>query len=712
MAFLVATKEEFLNSGIEQFDFIMVTGDAYVDHPSFGSTIIARVLESHGFSVGIISQPKWDTLEDFTRYGEPRLGFLVTAGNIDSMVNHYSVSKNRRKKDYYSPNGEMGLRPDRATIVYGNKIREAYKDTNIILGGVEASLRRLSHYDYWDNKVRRSILLDSSADILVYGMGENQIVAIAEALDGGIPASEINFIDGTVYKTKHIDEVYDYILLPEFNKTKSEKKTYNESFKIQHQNSEYLISKRLVEPYGNVYVVQNQPTAPLTTQQFDQVYALPYERDFHPMYEEKGGIPAIEEVKFSIIANRGCFGSCSFCALTFHQGRIMSARSERSILAEAEKITWDKDFKGYIHDVGGPTANFRKPACDKQLKEGQGVCPNKKCMFPKPCAKLNVDHKEYLRILRKIRELPRVKKVFVRSGIRYDYMLADKDDTFFKELCEYHVSGQLKVAPEHISDKVLAKMGKPPREVYEQFTRKYQNINNRLGKEQYVVPYLMSSHPASDLDASIELALYLKSLGHTPEQVQDFYPTPGTLSTCIYHTGVDPFTNEEVYVPRAKQDKAMQRALMQYRLPQNYELVYKALKQAGRDDLIGFDEKCLIRPRNIQRKINEKYNDKNSNKNSNNKNSSDKNSSNKSNNNKNSSNGKSQGQSSKSGSKTGNKDNNSNNNNKSYGNKGKSQASKSQGGKSKNSQNFDTKSNNSQSRKGKTIRSVHKKKGK
>ncbi len=695
MAFLVATKEEFINSGIEQFDFIMVTGDAYVDHPSFGSTIIARVVENAGFTVGIISQPKWDTLEDITRYGEPRLGFLVTGGNIDSMVNHYSVSKNRRKKDYYSPNGEMDLRPDRATIVYGNKIREAYKDTNIIIGGVEASLRRLSHYDYWDNKVRRSILLDSSADILVYGMGENQIVAIVEALDSGIPASEINFIDGTVYKTKNIDEVYDYLLLPDYNKVKSEKKAYNESFKKQYQNSEYLVSKRLVEPYGSVYVVQNPPTAPLTTQQFDSVYALPYERDFHPMYEDKGGIPAIEEVKFSIIANRGCFGSCNFCALTFHQGRIMSSRSERSILSEAEKITWDKDFKGYIHDVGGPTANFRKPACKKQLKEGQGVCVNKKCMYPNPCSQLEVDHKEYMRILRKIREMPRVKKVFVRSGIRYDYMLADKDDTFFRELCEHHVSGQLKVAPEHISDKVLAKMGKPSRDVYEKFTRKYYTISKKFGKEQYVVPYLMSSHPGSDLDASIELALYLKDLGHTPEQVQDFYPTPGTLSTCIYHTGVDPITGEEVYVPRAKTDKAMQRALMQYRLPQNYELVYKALKQAGRDDLIGFDEKCLIRPRNVQRKINEKF----SNGNPGSKSSSSK-AGNSGNGKPKTSGNNGSGKPKPSGNQGGNSSKGKNNSSKPQGkNSGKGQAvNKSNQGQSSNS------------RKGKTIRSINKKK--
>lgn len=682
MAFLIATKEDFKKSEINQFDFIMVTGDAYVDHPSFGASIIARVLESKGFSVGIIAQPKWNTTEDFTRYGEPKLGFLVTSGNIDSMVNHYSVSKNKRRKDFYSPNGEMGLRPDRATIVYGNKIREAYKNVNIILGGVEASLRRLSQYDYWDNKVRRSILLDSSADILVYGMGEKPIVEIAEALQSGIPASEINFVYGTVYKTKKLEEVYDYELLPEFNKTKSDKKIYNESFKTQYYNSEYMVSSRLVEPYGSVYVVQNPPQAPLTTQEFDSVYALPYERDFHPMYEEKGGIPAIEEVKFSIISNRGCFGSCSFCALTFHQGRIISSRSERSILAEAEKITWDKDFKGYIHDVGGPTANFRKPACKKQLKEGQGVCINKKCLFPEPCKQLQVDHKEYLQILRKIREMPRVKKVFVRSGIRYDYMLADKDDTFFKELCQHHVSGQLKVAPEHISDKVLAKMGKPKRDVYEKFTKKYYNISKKAGKEQYVVPYLMSSHPASDLDASIELALYLKGLGHTPEQVQDFYPTPGTLSTCIYHTGVDPLTNEEVYVPRQKQDKAMQRALMQYRLPQNYELVYRALKQAGRDDLIGFDENCLIRPRSVQRRINEKYNNKSTSKNGQTQ---DKNNSN--------------SKGSKCKSKTNIQSNSSN-------------FSKNSGQSKKNKDNSNNSGSNQQNRKGKTIRSVHKKKKK
>ncbi len=668
MAFLVATKEEFLNSGIEQFDFILVTGDAYVDHPSFGSAIIARVLENRGFSVGIIAQPKWDTLEDFMVYGEPKLGFLVSSGNIDSMVNHYSVSKNKRRKDFYSPNGEMDLRPDRATIVYSNKVREAYKDTNIIIGGIEASLRRLSHYDYWDNRVRRSVLLDSSADLLVYGMGENQIVEIAEALQSGIPASDITFVDGTVYKTKNIENVYDYLMLDEYTKVKSDKKAYNESFKTQYKNSEYMVSKRLVEPYGSVFVVQNPPTAPLTTKEFDAVYGLPYERDFHPMYNDKGGIPAIEEVKFSIISNRGCFGSCSFCALTFHQGRIMSSRSEMSIVSEAEKITWDKDFKGYIHDIGGPTANFRQPACKKQLKEGQGVCVDKKCMFPKPCSQLEVDHKAYTKILRKVRELPRVKKVFVRSGIRYDYMLADKDDTFFKELCEHHVSGQLKVAPEHISDKVLAKMGKPSRDVYEKFVEKYYRISDKVGKEQYIVPYLMSSHPASDLEASIELATYLKKLGHTPEQVQDFYPTPGTLSTCIYHTGVDPLTKEEVYVPRSKQDKAMQRALIQFKLPQNYDLVYRALKQAGRDDLIGFGENCLIRPRSVQKKYTENNGYK----------------------------GNTGGKGNKNSSST-NKGSKPKENGYKGGNKNSSKASK------------ETASANS--RKGKTIRKVHKKKG-
>ncbi len=490
----------------------------------------------------------------------------------------------------------MGLRPDRATIVYCQKIKELYKDVPIMIGGLEASLRRLSHYDYWDNSVRRSILLDSQADILMYGMGEHQIIELAESLDSGIPVNEITYVRGTVYKTKNINHIYDdYILLPEYRKSKTDKITYAESFLIQYQNTDAVTAKILIEPYGSEYVVQNKPSLPLSESEFDNSYALPYMRTYHPVYEKDGGIPAIEEVKFSIISNRGCFGNCNFCALAFHQGRVVQARSHSSIINEANKIVWEPDFKGYIHDVGGPTANFRFPACDKQLTKG--ACKEKQCLFPAACKNLKVDHKDYLNLLRKIREVPKVKKVFVRSGIRYDYLIYDKDDEFFKELCEYHISGQLKVAPEHISPRVLDKMGKPGRDVYEKFVKKYYEINGKIGKEQYLVPYLMSSHPGCDLKAAIELAEYLRDLGYMPEQVQDFYPTPGTLSTCMYHTEVDPRTMKKVYVPKSPHEKAMQRALIQYRLPKNYNLVYEALKKAGRGDLIGFDRHCLIRPK-------------------------------------------------------------------------------------------------------------------
>ena len=494
----------------------------------------------------------------------------------------------------------MGLRPDRATIVYCNKLREVYKKTPIIIGGIEASLRRLSHYDYWDNKVRRSILLDSGADLLLYGMGEHQIIEMADALDSGIPVEELTFLRGSVYKTKDISRAYDYIILPKYNEVKQDKMKYAESFLIQYQNTDAVIGKTLIEEYDEWTVVQNPPSPPLQTQELDKVYALQFERTYHPMYEEKGGIPAIEEVKFSLVSNRGCFGNCNFCALAFHQGRVVTARSHDSLVAEAEKITMDEKFKGYIHDVGGPTANFRKPACKKQLK--YGACRDKQCLWPTKCENLEVDHRDYVKLLRKIREIPRVKKVFIRSGIRYDYLIYDKDETFFQELCKYHVSGQLKVAPEHVSDKVLAKMGKPGGDVYQRFVKKYQEINQRLGMDQYLVPYLMSSHPGSDLQAAIELAEYLRDIHHMPEQVQDFYPTPGTLSTAMYYTGIDPRTKEKVYVPKTPHEKAMQRALMQYRLPQNYDLVYEALKLAHREDLIGFDSHCLIRPRQMGQK--------------------------------------------------------------------------------------------------------------
>lgn len=597
MDFLPVNKEDMKKRGWDELDFVYVSGDAYVDHPSFGAAIITRMLESHGYRVGIIPQPDWKSIESFKKLGKPKLAFLVSGGNIDSMVNHYSVAKKRRSRDLYSPGGEMGLRPDRATIVYCQKLREVYKDVPILIGGIEASLRRLSHYDYWDNKVRRSILLDSQADLLMYGMGEHQIVELAEALESGIDVKDITFVRGTVYKTKTLENIYDdYEQLPHFKETSKEKEIYAKSFLTQYRNTDAVSAKILVEPYNDCYVVQNKPSLPLSQSEFDSAYGLPYMRDYHYMYKEKGGIPAIEEVKFSIISNRGCFGSCNFCALAFHQGRVIQARSHQSILSEAEKITWEPEFKGYIHDVGGPTANFRFPACDKQLTKG--ACKDRQCLFPTACKNLKVDHKDYLSLLRKIRELPRVKKVFVRSGIRYDYLIYDKDETFFKELCQYHISGQLKVAPEHISPRVLEKMGKPGRDVYDRFTAKYFEINKKIGKEQYLVPYLMSSHPGSDLKAAVELAEYLRDLGYMPEQVQDFYPTPGTLSTCMFYTELDPRTMEKVYVPKTPHEKAMQRALMQYRKPNNYELVAEALKKAGRTDLIGFDKHCLIRPKN------------------------------------------------------------------------------------------------------------------
>ena len=596
MDFLPISKADMEKRGWKELDFVLVSGDAYVDHPSFGAAIISRLLESHGYKVGIIAQPDWKSTESFMRLGRPKLSFWVTGGNIDSMVNHYSVAKKRRKKDLYSPGGVSGLRPDRATIVYCQKIRQAYKDIPIMIGGLEASLRRLCHYDYWDDKLRRSVLLDSQADILMYGMGEHQIIELADSLKSGIAVNEITYVKGTVYKTKNLDNIYeDYIMLPSYNECRSSKRKYAESFLTQYKNTDSITAKMLIEPYSDCYVVQNRPSEPLTTGEFDNSYSLPYMRSYHPSYENLGGVPAIEEVKFSLISNRGCFGNCNFCALAFHQGRVVQARSHSSIINEAKKLIWDPDFKGYIHDVGGPTANFRAPACEKQLKSG--VCQNKQCLFPTACKNLKVDHKDYLALLKKLRELPKVKKVFVRSGIRYDYLIYDKDDSFFYELCENHISGQLKVAPEHISPKALDKMGKPSKEVYEKFVKKYYEINKKLGKNQYLVPYFMSSHPGCDLNAAIELALYLKDLGYMPEQVQDFYPTPGTLSTCMYYTELDPRDMTKVYVPKSPHEKAMQRALMQYRAPHNHALVEEALKKAGRTDLIGFDKHCLIKPK-------------------------------------------------------------------------------------------------------------------
>ena len=603
--FLPLCRKDMEERGWDEVDFVYVIGDAYVDHPSFGHAIISRVLESHGYRIGIISQPDWKDKNSITIYGKPRLGFLVTGGNMDSMVNHYSVSKKRRQTDAFTPGGIMGKRPDYATVVYCNLIRQVYKNVPVLIGGIEASLRRLGHYDYWSNKVKRSILLDSQADLLMYGMGERSVVEIADALNSGIPVENITFIDGTVYKTRELDSVYDALTLPSFDEIKTQKEAYAKSFYIQYCNTDPFSGKRLVEKYSDtLYVVQNPAAKPLSQTEMDDVYALPYQRNYHPSYEDAGGVPAIREVKFSLVSNRGCFGGCSFCALTFHQGRIIQTRSHESIIEEAKLLTQDKEFKGYIHDVGGPTANFRHTSCEKQLTKG--VCPNKQCLFPQPCKNLKVDHKDYLSLLRKLRDIPGVKKVFVRSGIRFDYVMADKDETFLRELCQYHVSGQLKVAPEHVADAVLKRMGKPENSVYRSFVERYQKINEKLGLKQYLVPYLMSSHPGSTLEEAVTLAEYLRDLGYMPEQVQDFYPTPSTISTCMYYTGLDPRTMEKVYVPVNPHEKAMQRALIQYRNPANYELVLEALKKTGRMDLVGFDKHCLIRPREAAKRIQEK----------------------------------------------------------------------------------------------------------
>ena len=596
MPFLPISQKDCKERGISQPDFVYVIGDAYVDHPSFGHAIISRVLESFGYTVAIISQPDWKDPESIAIFGEPRLAFLVSGGNMDSMVNHYFVSKKRRPTDAYTPGGVMGKRPDHAVVVYGNLIRRKYKKTPIILGGIEASLRRMAHYDYWSDSFKRSVLLDSGADLISYGMGEKSIVEIADALNSGIAIEDITFIKGTVYKARSTQQVVDGIVLPSYMKMNSDKAQYAKSFGIQYANTDPFSGKPLIEEYDhNVYVIQNPPAMPLSTTEMDDVYNLPYMRTYHPSYEKAGGVPAINEIKFSLISNRGCFGGCSFCALTFHQGRIVQVRSHESIINEAKKMIQDPEFKGYIHDEGGPTANFRAPACKKQLTKG--VCPNKQCLFPKPCVNLVADHKDYVSLLRKLRNLPCVKKVFVRSGIRFDYLLADKDDTFFHELLKHHVSGQLKVAPEHICDAVLSKMGKPENAVYEKFIRKYQKYNEKIGKKQYVVPYLMSSHPGSTLKEAIALAEYIRDLGYMPQQVQDFYPTPSTISTVMYYTGLDPRDGKKVYVVKNPHEKAMQRALIQYKSPENYALVKEALILAGREDLIGFGPKCLIPPR-------------------------------------------------------------------------------------------------------------------
>ena len=594
--FLPVCKQDMIDRGWEQLDFVLVTGDAYVDHHSFGTAIISRVLEAAGYKVGIIAQPNWKNTDDFMKLGKPRLAFLVNGGNMDSMVNHYSVSKKPRDKDMYSPGGKMGLRPDRATIVYCNKIREAYKDTHIIIGGIEASLRRFAHYDYWSDRVRKSMLIDSGADLLIYGMSEKQIVEVANALNDGFEPKYIRHVNGTCYVADTKDEIYeDYIEIPSYKEICESKEAYARAFKAQYDEQDPYRGKAIIQRHGDKYLVQNKPETPLNREELDAVYALPYVKDYHPMYEPMGGIPAIEEVKFGIVSSRGCFGSCSFCAITFHQGRAVQSRSHESILEEAKYITELKDFKGYIHDVGGPTANFRNEACKKQITKG--ACKHRQCLHPEPCKNLDVDHSDFISLLRKVRSLPKVKKVFVRSGIRYDYVMADKNDKFFKELVEHHVSGQLKVAPEHIAEEVLQHMQKPAGNTYDKFREKFFRLSEKAGKKQYIIPYLMSSHPGSTLNSAIELAEYLRDTKYQPEQVQDFYPTPGTLSTTMFYTGLDPLTMKPVYVPKSKHEKAMQRALLQYRAPRNYDLVHAALVEAGREDLIGFGPRCLIKPR-------------------------------------------------------------------------------------------------------------------
>ncbi|WP_409069149.1 YgiQ family radical SAM protein [Clostridium sp. FAM 1755] len=611
--FLPVSKEDLKKRNIDILDFIIVTGDAYVDHPSFGTAIIGRVLEREGFTVGVIAQPDWKSINDFKKLGKPKYGFLVNSGNIDSMVNHYTASKKKRHDDFYSPGGKSGYRPDRAVVVYCNKIKEAFKDSPIIIGGIEASLRRFAHYDYWDNSVRRSILEDSSANLLIYGMGEKPVVQVCNLLRYGMKIDSIKDVRGTAYIEKDISNLHDYIEIPSFEEVSTNKKSYAEAYKVQYYEQDSIRGKTLVQKHKDRYVVQNPPQPPLSQEEMDEVYALPYARTYHPMYESEGGIPAIKEVKFSITSHRGCYGSCSFCALTFHQGRVIQNRSQDSILKEANIMTNMKDFKGYIHDVGGPTANFRHRAC--KVQERHGTCKNKQCVFPSACKNLIVDHKEYLNLLRKIRKIPNVKKVFIRSGIRFDYLIYDKNDEFFKELCEHHISGQLKVAPEHISDKVLKLMGKPTRNVYDSFVKKYYDINKKIHKKQFLVPYLMSSHPGSDLKAAIELAQYIKKMGYTPEQVQDFYPTPGSLSTTMYYTGLNPLTGEKVYIPKEQKEKSMQRALLQFTIPDNYDLVKEALLKAHREDLIGNGPDCLIPYNKHYKKFHKNTNSKNTNKN-------------------------------------------------------------------------------------------------
>lgn len=592
--FLPMTPAEMRERGWEELDFLFISGDAYVDHPSFGPAIICRILEDLGFRVGIIAQPNWNNLKSFARLGKPKFGVLVSGGNLDSMLSTFTAAKKRRSQDSYSPGGRSGKRPDRATIVYCQKIRELWGDIPIVIGGIEASLRRFAHYDYWSDSVRRSILVDSAADLLVYGMGEKAIEEIGLLLSRGVPISEICHVPGTCYLARERDDLWNYVEIPSYESVSTSRKKYAVAFRDFYREQDPLRGKTVVQAHGTGFVVQNPPPLPLGSEEMDRIYDLPYCRNYHPSYEEAGGVPAIEEVRFSIVTHRGCYGGCSFCALGSHQGRIIQSRSRESILKEARLITEMKDFKGYIHDVGGPTANFLQPSCQEQLE--RGTCRGRECLSPDLCRNVRVDHSEFLDLLREIRELPKVKKAFVRSGIRFDYLMADPDPTFLRELCQHHVSGQLKVAPEHVSPAVLRLMGKPGSEVYGDFMEAFREINEELGKKQYLVPYFISSHPGAGLQEAVELAEFIRDLGYYPEQVQDFIPTPGSLSTCMYHTGLNPLTGEKVYVARKPREKAMQRALMQYRNPRNYNLVYEALVQAGREDLIGFGPQCLIRP--------------------------------------------------------------------------------------------------------------------
>lgn len=582
-----------LERGWEELDFIFVSGDAYVDHPSFGPAILCRLLEKHGYRVGILPQPDWHSAGAFQRLGKPRLAFLVSAGNMDSLLNKFTAAKKQRRQDAYSPGGKPGCRPERATIVYCNRIREAYPDVPVIIGGIEASLRRFAHYDYWTDAVRRSILVDSMADLLIYGMGERALLEVAAELHQGVPVGNVQDVQGTCYRVPDFDYVYDYLKLPSFEEVRSDKEAFAEAFRQSYLEQDALRGRRLAQQNGEYCVVANPPARPLSEEEMDEIYDLPYERTWHPIYDAAGGVPAIREVRFSLVSQRGCFGGCNFCAIISHEGRIIQRRSHASILREAQLLTTLPDFKGYIHDVGGPTANFRRPSCDAQLK--RGTCRGKPCLSPEPCKHLMADHSDYIALLRKLRALPGIKKVFVRSGIRFDYLLLAKD-AFLEELCRHHVSGQLKIAPEHVTDRVTRLMGKSGKAVYLEFVRRFTRINQRLGKKQYLVPYFMSSHPGATLEDAIELAEFIRELGYRPEQVQDFIPTPGTLSTCMYYTGIHPMTGEKIYTAKSYEEKQMQRALLQYWNPKHHGIVRKALRLAGREELIGYGRQCLVPP--------------------------------------------------------------------------------------------------------------------